>query len=1296
MAGHAFLSYSNEDAAYVQRLAEFLAGQGLPVWYDSGIGPGQRFDQIIAQKIENSAAVVVIVTPASMRSAWVAREISYAIEKYKPLVLLMLQRCETPLALAGIHYDDVTDGSMPSTSFVAGLRALVDPSVVEETPRHGWLLAGPEGLHAARSHFLRRGRGQRTYARDGDLFRGRVAAVAAVKGWLTAADAPGLVLVVTGQPGAGKSAVVARAALELAEVESSGLAFHARDATLVDFLRAMAAFIGEPAVDSIASLVDVLRRPGSPPCRVVVDALDEAGEGDRRRLVEALVEVAGLPQARVVAATRSLTGGNRFAPGTVLRSLRVGSADSRNLVDLDSDTYFDGGGLRDFITAVLCQEDATVPTPPWGAWAAYRREPGLRDRLARAVAQRAGRNYLVAALTSDSLSQADDPVDPAVAGFDSGGLPGTVGEALEKYLDRLPKPERNRVRGLLTALAYARGSGVDDALWLAFAERLGHQAVVADLDELRGSAAADYLLYTSGRRRQAPVTCLFHQALADELLAERDREYDERRILDALVPAPSAHAAADRAEPPAAYVRRYLATHAAAGGALDDAHVPGHFLPWETSGNIRALLGQPAPSGPAHRRLAAWAAIEPYLGSADQEMRAQSLEFAMHALASADQRTGTHVPGLISPQWAHWTVANNVLAHLPDRVAIRAIAAFPGPDGSTYLAAGCRDGAVRIWDAATGERVGPVLTAGGDDADVWAVTAFAVEDGRWLVAAGGANQVVRVWDAETGTQVTSLEGHTGSVRGLTAFRAADGRAMLATASADKTVRIWDVAAGGPVGQPLEGHTESVRAVTAFAGADGAVLLASGGLDQTVRIWNPVDGTQVGEPLTGHVGWVRAVLTVTTHSGQTLLAAGDEGHIRLWDPLTRQPVGTPWTLPVGKVTALTTIRAEDDRILLVSAGSDRRVRAWDLASGEAVGTPKIGHTDWVVSLAPVANPEGRALVASAGGVDGTVRIWDVTHPGPRSATGDLGWMRDVVLYRDPDRGLLLATGSGDGRIRLWDSATGAQVRDTKSGHDGWVRAIALSHRLDGQAVLVTSGSDATVRRWDAASLAPIGEPLLGHTESVWAMTAFAGLDGRGLVATGGNDHEIRIWDVEAGSLVIVLTGHTGGIRALTTCRAADGRTLLVSASADKTVRLWDIPSGSPVGEPLTGHTAGVRAVAAFEVDGEPRLVSSGCDRVARIWDPVAGTQLGDALVGHASWVIAVATVTHTCGRSLVITSGDQSLRVWDPVAGQELTRLVVGAPVQKMAVWLDPDAHVAVLGVAGVAVLRLALGDLCPC
>ena len=53
-----------------------------------------------------------------------------------------------------------------------------------------------------------------------------------------------------------------------------------------------------------------------------------------------------------------------------------------------------------------------------------------------------------------------------------------------------------------------------------FAATLGYPGEVVDLDWLRASTAADYLLQTLCVEG-GPVTRLFHQALTDELLGRR-------------------------------------------------------------------------------------------------------------------------------------------------------------------------------------------------------------------------------------------------------------------------------------------------------------------------------------------------------------------------------------------------------------------------------------------------------------------------------------------------------------------------------------------------------------------------------------------------------------------------------------------------------------------------------------------------------------------------------------------------------------------------------------------------------
>ena len=68
------------------------------------------------------------------------------------------------------------------------------------------------------------------------------------------------------------------------------------------------------------------------------------------------------------------------------------------------------------------------------------------------------------------------------------------------------------------------------------------------------------------------MTRLFHQALADELLAERDQPSDESVLLDMLLDQAEHTGWQDR------YLREHAADHAAAAGRLDQLLEDPHYL----------------------------------------------------------------------------------------------------------------------------------------------------------------------------------------------------------------------------------------------------------------------------------------------------------------------------------------------------------------------------------------------------------------------------------------------------------------------------------------------------------------------------------------------------------------------------------------------------------------------------------------------------------------------------------------------------------------------------------------------
>ncbi len=75
-----FLSYDRADEAFAKSLSAELSKRGLSVWRDEEeLLPGDNWALQIGEALRKSRAMVVLISPKSMRSKWVRHEIEYAL-----------------------------------------------------------------------------------------------------------------------------------------------------------------------------------------------------------------------------------------------------------------------------------------------------------------------------------------------------------------------------------------------------------------------------------------------------------------------------------------------------------------------------------------------------------------------------------------------------------------------------------------------------------------------------------------------------------------------------------------------------------------------------------------------------------------------------------------------------------------------------------------------------------------------------------------------------------------------------------------------------------------------------------------------------------------------------------------------------------------------------------------------------------------------------------------------------------------------------------------------------------------
>lgn len=112
-----FLSHNHADRPFVQRLALDLSAQNIGYWLDCAeIKFGDSLIQKIRSGIDEADYLVAVLSPNSVKSPWVEKELDVAMtqeinDRRIKVIPLMIQPCELPGFLLGKFYADFTDPS---------------------------------------------------------------------------------------------------------------------------------------------------------------------------------------------------------------------------------------------------------------------------------------------------------------------------------------------------------------------------------------------------------------------------------------------------------------------------------------------------------------------------------------------------------------------------------------------------------------------------------------------------------------------------------------------------------------------------------------------------------------------------------------------------------------------------------------------------------------------------------------------------------------------------------------------------------------------------------------------------------------------------------------------------------------------------------------------------------------------------------------------------------------------------------------------------------------------------------
>lgn len=524
------------------------------------------------------------------------------------------------------------------------------------------------------------------------------------------------------------------------------------------------------------------------------------------------------------------------------------------------------------------------------------------------------------------------------------------------------------------------------------------------------------------------------------------------------------------------------------------------------------------------------------------------------------------------------------------------------PSGQTIAAVSEDDGALKLWDARTGEV--RYSFQGSWNSDI----AFS-RDGRELLTSEYQN--LRIWDALSGqlrrqwkvdrgifspdSKRLAVPAYASGESFIEIYRTSDGEKerALSFVGPDAKKSFFTVVAWSPDGKTLAGARRG-GSVALWNVADGALLKS---ID-----FRPGDFPLRGVDDDKQIFWIDAL--AFSPDGKWLAAASGEGATRVAQiadgRVARKLVVSTKPNWVQNRALLWT----RDSQFLLGATEANAVRVWDVARGKLTGHLK--NTQGAKSLD--FSRDGQTLLI--GGFNPGLALWNADPLTPRKQFPDVARWRETIYFAraSPDaRFLTLAPYNGVGALWDWQILT---RRTLPPGAGVWVPGSSLIVGAQGDALEWRRVPDGAI--WKRQSL-----------KTKRGINAIAAApDGKTLAIF--SDGEVTLRAARTGQLLRALPPREGAATAVEF--SPDGQFLAAGGDDEMgwgdergTVTLWNLRDPKSKPRVLAAHI-GVQSLA-WSRDSKTLAVGCGNEEgndswgEIQLWDARAG-QLQRYLLGHA--------------------------------------------------------------------------------
>ncbi|MBX7211863.1 MAG: hypothetical protein K1X78_26390 [Verrucomicrobiaceae bacterium] len=559
--------------------------------------------------------------------------------------------------------------------------------------------------------------------------------------------------------------------------------------------------------------------------------------------------------------------------------------------------------------------------------------------------------------------------------------------------------------------------------------------------------------------------------------------------------------------------------------------------------------------------------------------------------------------------------------------AINVLETGAGPD---HLLTAGDDGIVRLWSIAGGKVAREFKIAG--------VASLALSiDGRQL-AAGCGDGAVRIWDAQTPKQVAELRGDLESTRRMAAldweiaartmdstFQTAEIARIDADTKAldDRLKKSNDAIAAGKKALP-----DKQKAVKPAQDAKAAAQKAAG--DVTAELAK-APGGKPDAALEKKNKEAQDKLMAAVKAEETAVAAVKTAEDQIKDAEAEVKIVSDARTKNTKLTAD------------AKAALDAAKQAAAKATADLTALKTTVSKDATKPLAVGFSADGQQVAAAL--ANGSLRAWSVTSGAALDLVEATGSLTGASVAWESS-GSWVVCGADSTTTRVPAAAKWALEKvlgGEMPGSPFVDRVTALRFSPDGRTLAAGGGEPSRtgdILLWETAAWKLAKKIEERHSDSVLSIDFSP--DGR-LLASGGADKAVRITDIASGGQVRLFEGHTHHV--LGVSFRADGR-ILASSGADNVVKIWDMITGDRK-KNIDGWDKEVTSLQ-FIGATDQLLTSAGDNRVRLVRDSGAEVR---SIAGLPDFMHGAAG---TATASVLIGGGQDSvLRVWDGATGKEM-------------------------------------------